>query len=225
MIVMEGTQVCPNCQEPLVAGAPLGLCPRCLLNSQRLTGTPAEPALHDSEAPSLQTIQELFPQIEVVEFIGRGGMGAVYKARQPQLDRFAALKILPLQDDDDHAFAARFDREAKALARLNHPNIVTIYDSGQRNGFYYFLMEYVDGVNLRQIERSSRPTPDEALAIVPAICEALEYAHQQGIVHRDVKPENILIDRNRRVKIADFGIAKLVDPAPGDRTLTGAQVV
>jgi serine/threonine protein kinase len=227
MVVMQERQVCPNCERPLTTDAPLGLCPECLLKSGRATGPISGSATQvpGFEPPSLEQVRNLFPQLEIVEFIGRGGMGAVYKARQPQLERLAALKVLPLRSDHDQTFAARFSREAKALARLNHPNIVSIYDSGQRDGMYYFLMEYVDGVNLRQLERSSRPTPDEALAIIPPICEALEYAHRQGIVHRDVKPENILVDTQRRVKIADFGIAKLLDVPPGDRTLTGCQQV
>ena len=106
-----------------------------------------------------------------------------------------ALKILPPGIGNDPAFAERFTREAKALARLNHPGIVTVYDFGRANGLFYFLMEYVDGVSLRQLMNTGRISPREALAIVPQICDALQYAHDQGIVHRDIKPETILLDR------------------------------
>ena len=137
-------------------------------------------------------------------------MGAVYKARQPKLDRLVALKILTRSRAADAAFAERFTREGRVLARLSHPGIVSVHDFGQADGFFYLLMEYVDGVNLRQAMRAGKFTPAEALAVVPKICEALQFAHNEGILHRDIKPENILLDSKGRVKIADFGIAKLV---------------
>jgi predicted Ser/Thr protein kinase len=163
------------------------------------------------EPPSLERLAAAFPQLEVIEFIGQGGMGAVYKVRQKQLDRIVALKVLPPGIGGDPSFAERFTREAKALAKLLHPNIVALFEFGQADGIYYLLMEYVDGVSLGQLLRSSRVSPREALAIVPQICDALQYAHDQGIVHRDIKPENILLDRRGRVKVADFGLAKLVE--------------
>ena len=138
-------------------------------------------------------------------------MGFVFKARQPKIERLVALKILPQSLAADPAFAERFTREGRVLARLNHPNIVTIHDFGQAGGFFYLLMEFVDGVNLRQAMKVGRFTPAQALAIVPKICEALQFAHNEGILHRDIKPENILLDSKGRVKIADFGIAKLVE--------------
>jgi serine/threonine protein kinase len=165
------------------------------------------------EPPSLERLGAAFPQLEVIELIGQGGMGAVYKARQKQLDRIVALKVLPPGIGGDPSFAERFTREAKALAKLLHPNIVALFEFGQADGIYYLLMEYVDGVSLGQLLRSSRVSPREALAIVPQICDALQYAHDQGIVHRDIKPENILLDRRGRVKVADFGLAKLQFPA------------
>lgn len=137
-------------------------------------------------------------------------MGAVYKARQVKLGRIVALKILPPSVGEDPAFAERFTREAQALAKLNHPGIVTLYEFGETNGLYFFLMEFVDGVTLRQLLEGGRVAPREALAIVPQICDALQYAHDQGIVHRDIKPDNILMDRRGRVKVADFGLAKIV---------------
>jgi len=150
-----------------------------------------------------------FPQLEILECLGRGGMGVVYKARQKTLGRLVALKILAPEREDDPEFATRFTREAQALARLSHPHIVTIHDFGQADGYFYLLMEFVDGVNLRQAMRAGRFTPEQALAVVPQICEALQFAHDRGIVHRDIKPENILLDRQGFVKIADFGVAKI----------------
>ncbi len=200
---------CPSCGAVTPANAPEGLCPKCLLLGVAAPtdsgGGQVRPA-----APALEAVAAAFPQLEILEFIGQGGMGCVFKARQPQLNRIVALKVLPEALARDVMFATRFTREAQALAALSHPNIVTVHDFGQSGGFFYLLMEFVDGVNLRQALRAGRFTPEQALAIVPPICDALQFAHQRGIVHRDIKPENLLLDRNGRVKIADFGIAKMV---------------
>jgi len=147
----------------------------------------------------------------------------VYKARQPRLDRFVALKILPLDMRRDAAFAERFEREAKALARLNHPGIVAVYDFGQTKDYYYFVMEYVDGMNLRQLIQGQKIEPRQALELVMQICTALQFAHDEQIVHRDIKPENILITKKGQVKIADFGLAKLLGGQP-DISLTASQM-
>jgi serine/threonine protein kinase len=185
------------------------------------TGTVAGEAPSGFTPPDIGELAAKFPQLEILEFVGKGGMGAVYKARQKELDRIVALKILPPTIGSDPAFADRFAREARALARLNHPGIVTIYDFGRADGLFYFLMEFVDGVNLRQLLQNGRVSPREALAIVPQICDALQFAHDQGIVHRDIKPENILLDRRGRVKVADFGLAKLIGAA-SEPAATGA---
>jgi tRNA A-37 threonylcarbamoyl transferase component Bud32/TM2 domain-containing membrane protein YozV len=170
-------------------------------------------------------IAALFPQLEILECLGRGGMGVVYKARQPRLNRIVALKILAQEKDRDGQFVERFTREAQALARLNHPNIVTVHDFGETGGHCYLVMEFVDGLNLRQLLLNGKMAPGQALTIVPKICEALQYAHEQGIVHRDIKPENILLDKQGRVKIADFGIAKMLGVEAGQQALTGAKDV
>jgi serine/threonine protein kinase len=172
-------------------------------------------------APEPLELAADFPQLEIIELLGQGGMGAVYKARQTKLDRLIALKVLPPAAGKDPSFAERFTREARALARLNHPNIVTVYDFGQAGDLCYFMMEYVDGLNLRRALQAGRMQPQEALKIVPQICDALQFAHDEGIVHRDVKPENILLDKRGRVKIADFGIAKILGRNTGIYTLTG----
>ena len=210
---------CPQCGTPLPTGALAGLCPACLLKMGAAADTVTDAKQPPFNPPTIAELAPLFPQLEILELIGKGGMGAVYKARQKQLDRIVALKILPPGIGQDAAFAERFTREAKALAKLNHPGIVTLYEFGVTSGYqpstlnsqlFYFLMEFVDGVNLRQLLAGSRVSAREALAIVPQICDALQFAHDQGIVHRDIKPENILLDRRGRVKVADFGLAKIV---------------
>src|ERR1019366_2594915 len=203
-------RTCPSCGAAIPANAPEGICPKCLMAAAALATETGATGGKRPEPPSLEQLAAAFPQLDVLEFIGRGGMGAVYKARQRQLDRIVALKVLPPGISGDPSFAERFTREAKALAKLMHPNIVALFEFGQADGIYYLLMEFVDGVSLGQLLRASRVSPREALAIVPQICDALQFAHDQGIVHRDIKPENILLDRRGRVKVADFGLAKLV---------------
>jgi serine/threonine protein kinase len=188
------------------------------LNLAAPTEIPGETGPHGTKVvkppPPPDEIAKHFPQFEILECLGRGGMGVVYKARQPKLNRIVALKILAPEKLAEAKFAERFEREAQALARLNHSNIVTVYDFGEADGLYYLTMEFVDGVSLRQLLQTRKMAPEEALAIVPKICEALQFAHEQGVVHRDIKPENVLLDKRGRVKIADFGIAKIMGDTP-----------
>lgn len=216
MSSLSEQKVCPKCQGPIPREAPQGLCPKCLLAQAFIATENDHPARTKEEPPTVADLAKAFPQLEILELIGRGGMGFVFKTRQPNLDRFVALKILPQSLSGDPTFAARFSREGRVLAKLNHPNIVTIHDFGQAGGFCFLLMEYVDGVNLRQAMKLGRFTPSQALSVVPKICEALEFAHQEGILHRDIKPENILLDTKGRIKIADFGIAKILGSRTGD---------
>lgn len=220
-VVMEAKQ-CPKCGRLLPGGALSGLCPACLL-AQGAETDMGQPAAAPFQPPPLAEVAALFPQLEIISLLGAGGMGAVYKARQPGLDRFVALKILPATNTSGVNFAERFNREARALARLSHPNIVAVHEFGQAGALHYFIMEFVDGANLRQLEHASRLSPREALQIIPQICDALQYAHDEGVVHRDIKPENVLIDRRGRVKIADFGLAKILgrDGASTRLTLEG----
>ena len=197
-----------------------GLCPRCLmaLNFDSRT-MPEGEEIPRPASLSAEEMRERFPQFEILEYLGRGGMGVVYKARQKALDRVVAIKVLAGEWQGDPGFAARFEREAKTLAQMSHPNIVTVHDFGEAGGLYYLVMEFIDGVNLRDLLREGKMEPEQALAIVPPVCEALEYAHGKGVVHRDIKPENLLLDRDGRVKIADFGIASLVG-ATGEKSGT-----
>ena len=170
--------------------------------------------------PSPAELSARIPNLAVEELIGRGGMGAVYRARQTHLNRAVALKILPAVATGAADAADRFRREARVLAQLNHPGIVAVYDYGQSGDLFWMVMELVDGANLRQVQATGRLSPAEALRLVPHICEALQYAHDQGVVHRDLKPDNILLDARGRPKIADFGLAKLLQ-ADGDLTQSG----
>jgi tRNA A-37 threonylcarbamoyl transferase component Bud32 len=187
------------------------------LNPERLLDLATENPGHADTAPqtrpdlpSMEEVAAAFPDLEVQELIGRGGMSAVFRARQPRLHRVVALKVLPKSLAALPGFAERFTREGQVLARLTHPHIVTVHDFGERGGFWFLIMEHVDGVNLRQAMRAGRFTPEHALEVIPAICDALQFAHGQGVLHRDIKPENILLDAKGGIKIADFGIAKIL---------------
>jgi serine/threonine protein kinase len=182
------------------------------------------------KTPTLAEIASAFPELEVLGHLGTGGMGCVYRVRERDSGRISALKVLPRELAADPAFVERFEREARTLSRLRHPHIVGVHGFGQAGGFCFLLMEFVDGANLRQALRSGRFTPQQALALIPPICEALQAAHAQGVLHRDIKPENLLLDAEGRVKIADFGIAKLLE-GPGASaaeaytlTRTGARI-
>ncbi len=227
---------CPGCGTELSTDAPEGLCPGCLLGEamRRGSGSGAGPGpgattpISPGPAfvpPRPEDLAPHFPHLEILELLGRGGMGVVYKARQLRLDRLVALKILPPELGHDPAFAERFAREARAMARLTHPRIVGVHDFGESGGLFYLVMEYVEGANLRGLMRGGCLRPEEALRIVPQVCDALQYAHEEGVVHRDIKPENILLDRRGNVKIADFGLAKLLGMMTPDSVLTGSRQV
>src|SRR5437016_7857672 len=214
---MADQRQCPRCNGLVSVDAPEGLCPECLYLQAMESPVEGQPPNGEKRSPSPvfvpPTVTDLarhFPQLEILQLVGQGGMGAVYKARQPKLDRLLALKILPPEVARDPGFMERFTREARSLARLNHPHIITIFDFGEMNGLYYFTMEYVDGKNVRQLLEAGELTPPLALKIIPQVCDALHYAHDEGFVHRDIKPENLLLDKKGRLKIADFGLARLV---------------
>jgi serine/threonine protein kinase len=155
---------------------------------------------------------------QIVEELGRGGMAIVYKAWQPSLERFVALKVLPAYFQHDPEFLARFHREAKSAARLSHPNIVHVYDSGESNGVHYIAMEYVDGGSLQERLAAGPISLRETQAILTQIADALDYAHDRGLVHRDIKPANILFTADGQPKVTDFGIARATDGTHLTRT-------
>jgi len=211
---------CPSCGTTLPPDAPAGLCPACLGRAARREAEPVDAEILERVR---RTMAENAADLELGELIGRGGMGFVFRARQRRLGREVAVKVLDPELSKNALFAERFAREAQALALLAHPHIVAVHDYGRAGELYYLVLEYVDGVNLRQVLKARTLSPEQALSIVPQICDALEFAHAHGVVHRDVKPENILLDRAGRVKIADFGLAKLlgVEVPLGSLTSTG----
>lgn len=217
---------CTRCggELPTVApGAASPPCPACgsapplpqAATLQYPAGTPPMRSAKDMPTPGdndWATLPEgtVVGPYRLIEPLGQGGMGTVYRAVQPGLERAVAIKILPRHLARDADFVARFSREARTLAALNHPSIVAVFDLGSAGEHYYFCMEFVDGRSLRQHLRERPMTTAETLDLVPQICDALAYAHGEGVVHRDIKPENILLDKRGRVKIADFGLARLV---------------
>ena len=233
---MAEQERCQQCGAELPVNAPGGVCPKCMMKLGLPTGLDMESSTSGDDAvgpstgatpsagfvpPTPEELGKKLPGLEILELIGHGGMGAVYKARQSHLDRIVALKIMSPEVGRDPAFAERFTREARSLAKLNHPNIVTLFEFDKADeSLFYLIMELVDGADLRHVMRSGDLTPSQALAIVPQICDALQYAHGEGFVHRDIKPENIMLDKNGRVKITDFGLAKLLEKQPSAYTLT-----
>ena len=155
----------------------------------------------------------LLPNYQVLSLLGRGGMGAVYLALHTSLDRSVAIKLLPLEISTDEAFAQRFIREARAMAKLSHPQIVAVHDFGKTDaGHLYFVMEFVDGANLHSVIRGAGLELAQALSIAGQVCEGLSYAHGKGVVHRDIKPSHVLVEQSGQAKVSDFGIARFIEP-------------
>ena len=173
------------------------------------------------QPPTPDELAKLLPQYRIESLLGRGGMGAVYKGVQAALERHVAIKLLPAEVAANPDFIARFQREARTLAKLQHSGIVAVYDFGQTGaGHLYFVMEFVDGTDLQQILKGPGLEPAQAFVLIGQICDALHYAHQQGVIHRDIKPANILIKLDGRAKVADFGLARPVQGDTGGLTAT-----
>ena len=206
----ETCEQCGHAFSP--SAAPGGMCPRCLL----FGGADEQPP----DDLSLEELRDAVPGFRVESQLGRGGMGAVFRARQLDLDRDVAIKFIA-ERADDPSFGERFEREARTMARLNHPNIVTIHSHGRTaDGHGFIVMEYVAGGDLAQLIAAGRIPEPVALSLVEQVCSALAYAHEQGCVHRDIKPGNILIDTKGRVKVADFGLVKLLGESAATSALT-----
>ena len=150
------------------------------------------------------------PGYQIIEKLGKGSMGVVFKARQTSVDRIVAVKILLDALAQNKEFIKRFEREAKIAAKLSHNNIVNAIDAGEVNGYHYFVMEYVEGATIKdELDQNKVFEEKEALKIVLAVAEALKHAHQRGLIHRDIKPENIILTKDGGVKLADLGLARL----------------
>ncbi|MEM9015452.1 MAG: serine/threonine-protein kinase, partial [Verrucomicrobiota bacterium] len=226
---------CESCGKEFFAppGSPISICSECIaggmadeapdLNEMPTIATssgggPTSPGAETTD-PFVEQFIRLFPEFELQQRLGAGGMGSVYRARQIRLERLVAIKVLNRDLEGDLEFEERFEREAKAMAMLNHPNIVHIHDFGIREGFRFLVMEFVDGCDLQQLIRKGGIDETLAFSIILQVCEALAFAHSKGIVHRDIKPGNILVDRDGNVKIGDFGLAR-VSSGPVDLSLT-----
>jgi serine/threonine protein kinase len=172
------------------------------------------------EAPKSEEVAALFPNYDVYGLIACGGMGAVYHARQRSLDRDVAIKILPREFSQNKEFSISFEAEAKAMAKLNHPNLIGVYDFGDVSGLLYIVMEYVSGSSLYAMSHGRAFHQEDALKMVIDICRGLAHAHQYGVLHRDIKPSNILLDANANPKIGDFGLAS----ALGKQVEEGEQI-
>ena len=177
------------------------------------------------QPPSLEEMQAMLPLYHFEKLLGRGGMGAVYKAVQASLDRPVAIKVLPadlVSDDDEAQFVERFKNEARTMAKMSHPSIVNVFDFGETpNGLLYIVMEFINGTDVHQMIATQGKLPEDyALSITAHVCDALAYAHKNGVIHRDIKPANILINMDGAVKVADFGLAKQSDAGQSGLTKT-----
>ncbi|HUY31731.1 MAG TPA: serine/threonine-protein kinase [Pirellulales bacterium] len=207
---------CPQCGKPLPSDGPLGLCPECLLKAALPGQSVFESAatgLHDSSqatAAEAGTRLKYFGDYELLEEIARGGMGVVWKARQTSLKRDVALKMIRAGDLAGPDEVERFLREAEAAANLQHPNIVAIHEVGEQAGQHYFTMDYVAGRDLGALVKDGPLPPQLAARYLKIIAEAIHFAHQRGTLHRDLKPQNVLIDSADQPRITDFGLAKIL---------------
>ena len=170
------------------------------------------------EPPTVGEAARLFPNYEILGLVGRRRKSAVYKARQLSLDRLVAIKLLPLEIGANQDFKERFVREARTMAKLNHPNILAMHDFGATSeGHLFIVMEYTAGANLRTVIYKEGLSPEQALYVAGKICEALTYAHRNGVIHRNIKPDNVMVNRDSHVKVAEFGLAQLIEADPEKR--------
>lgn len=172
-------------------------------------------------APSVEELQEKFPNHKIESFIAQGGMGAVYLATQISLDRPVAIKILPKEFGEDEDYRISFETEAKAMAKLNHSNLVGIYDFGDLDGMLYIIMEYIPGRSLHDTAHGQQVDQLEAASLITDMCHGLDHAHSAGMLHRDIKPANVLIDDEARPKIVDFGLARPLGEEQRDGVVFG----
>ena len=231
---------CHDCRHPLVLGEPSNntssmipyhsstavhpttLDPAVVGNEEAKADVSEEEEANSGSGPPDSYIGKVFGGCKIFEKIAAGGMGVVYKAQQLNLNRIVAVKVLSKALSNDESFVRRFIEEARSAAQLNHGNIVHINDVGDYHGIFYFTMEFVDGVNLKDILQTETHLPiDRSLKIILQVCTALRHAHNRGIIHRDIKPENIMITRDGVVKLADLGLAKKMTPS-GTENLTQA---
>src|SRR5712691_1754079 len=212
----DGTTFCVTCGGVLRPGASAaGLCAGCLL-ATALASDPDDPASHQDNDRSLTTFAAgtMLGSFRIMRVLGRGGMATVYEAYDGRLERAVALKVLPPEFLHDLRFAERFEQEARVVAGLEHPNIVAIYASGIDNGIPWMSMRLLSGGTIGTLLESGRPDARQIVRLLRSVARGLDYAHAHGVVHRDIKPTNILLDRADGVCVGDFGLAYMLEVSP-----------
>src|SRR5262245_2073412 len=223
-------RICHKCGAKIFSNAPKGFCIACVLEkalgveAETLVGTVVDPGLAEQLARDEATgappvkiaarADELLGELgdyELLEVVGRGGQGVVFRARQKSLNRIVALKVISLGQWASTAHLKRFRLEAEAAARLEHPGIVPIHEVGERDGSCYFSMKFVEGGQLDQVAKREPMPPRRAVELIAKVARTVHYAHEHGILHRDIKPGNILLDREGEPHLTDFGLARLVE--------------
>src|ERR1051325_1452292 len=212
------SSLCQKCGAKIPADARQGVCPACqletglgLLLNQSAEATNPTSKSHIGRATRQPRMLGDFGDYEVQEEIGRGGQGVVYRARQKSLNRTVALKVIGLGSWASEAHVKRFRREAQAAARLEHPGIVPIHEVGERDGSCYFSMKFIEGGQLDQVVAREPMPPRSAVELIAKVARTVHYAHEHGILHRDIKPGNILLDAKGEPHLPDFGLARLVE--------------
>src|SRR5262245_42592388 len=205
----SATTVCENCGDKIFEDAPRGLCPACVLETG-LGPLMDEPVAGVENSGSGDVLKD-FGDYELLEEIGRGGQGVVYRARQKSLNRTVALKVIGLGQWATQAHPKRFRREAESTANLDHPCIVPIYDVGEREGSCYFSMKFIDGGQLDEVAKRAPISFRNAAELIAKLARTVHYAHEHGILHRDIKPGNILLDAKGEPHLTDFGLARLLE--------------
>src|SRR5436309_7672431 len=216
MRITTAKRICRKCGATIPPNSPQQSCGACLLEEGLGSVEPEREVNADPSTPLRTSVASSpmlmdFGDYELLEQIGRGGQGVVFRAHQKSLNRTVALKVISLGQWASEAHVKRFRREAEAAARLEHPCIVPIYEVGERDGSCYFSMKFVEGGQLDEVVRREPMPPRRAAELIAKVARTVHYAHEHGILHRDIKPGNILLDKNGEPHLTDFGLARLVE--------------